>query len=51
MAVNQPSRQVMIKLGMRHIRTDHRHWDDPLPGSDQGEVVYAMSRDEWISAR
>ena len=27
MAVNEPSRRVMVKLGMRHLRTDHRAWD------------------------
>lgn len=47
MAVNQPSRQVMAKLGMRHVRTDHRQWDDPLPGTGQGEVVYEVTREEW----
>lgn len=51
MAVNQPSRKVMAKLGMRHVRTDHRQWDDPLPGTEQGEVVYEITRDEWTTAR
>ena len=51
MAVNQPSRRLMTKLGMRHVRTDHRQWDDPLPGSEQGEVVYEVSHGEWTSAR
>lgn len=40
MAVNEPSRRVMTKLGMRHLRTEHRTWDEPLAGADQGEVVY-----------
>jgi RimJ/RimL family protein N-acetyltransferase len=48
MAVNQPSRGVMAKLGMRHVRTDHRAWADPLPGAEQGEVVYEITREEWI---
>ena len=48
---HQPSRRVMTKLGMRHVRTDHRQWDDPLPGSEQGEVVYEVSHGEWTSAR
>lgn len=48
MAVNQPSRGVMTKLGMRHVRTDHRVWDDPLPGSEQGEVVYEITREQWM---
>jgi RimJ/RimL family protein N-acetyltransferase len=51
MAVNQPSRSVMAKLGMRHIRTDHRSWDNPLPGAEQGEVVYEITRNEWLSRR
>ena len=49
MAVNQPSRDVMGRLGMRHVRTDHRSWDDPLPGAEHGEVVYEITRDEWFS--
>lgn len=36
MAVNDASRAVMTKLGMRHLRTDHRAWDDPLPGGGAG---------------
>ncbi|TWP32755.1 GNAT family N-acetyltransferase [Leekyejoonella antrihumi] len=51
MAVNQPSRQVMVKLGMRHVRTDHREWDDPLPGSEHGEVIYEITRGEWCRSR
>lgn len=48
MAVNQPSRGVMAKLGMRHVRTDHRSWDDPLPGTEHGEVAYEITRNEWL---
>ena len=47
MAVNHGSRRVMRKLGMRHVRTDHRSWPDPLPGAEQGEVVHVISREEW----
>lgn len=50
MAVNQPSRAVMSKLGMRHVRTYHREWDDPLPGTEQGEVVYEITHKKWTSA-
>jgi RimJ/RimL family protein N-acetyltransferase len=50
MAVNAASRAVMRKLGMRHVRTDHRSWDDPLPGAEQGEVVYEIDAASW-SAR
>jgi RimJ/RimL family protein N-acetyltransferase len=47
MAVNEASRRVMARLGMRHLRTDHRQWDEPLPGADQGEVVYSITREDW----
>jgi RimJ/RimL family protein N-acetyltransferase len=50
MAVNTASRAVMTKLGMRHVRTDHRTWDHPLPGAEQGEVVYEIDAASW-SAR
>ena len=48
MAVNQPSRGVMVKLGMRHVRTEHRAWDRPIAGAEQGEVVYEITREEWM---
>lgn len=51
MAVNQSSRKVMEKLRMRHVRTDHREWEDPLPGTEQGEVVYEITREEWTRGR
>lgn len=51
MAVNQASRQVMTKLGMRHVRTKNREWDDPLPGSEHGEVIYEITYSDWTSAR
>jgi RimJ/RimL family protein N-acetyltransferase len=51
MAVNLGSRGVMRKLGMRHIRTEVREWDDPLPGAEQGEVIYELTQQEWRSQR
>jgi len=51
MAVNTRSRRVMERLGMTHVRTDIREWDDPLPGWEQGEVVYELTRDPWASGR
>lgn len=50
MAVNQASRAVMVKLGMRHVETEHRDWDNPLPGVEQGDVVYEITRDEWVQS-
>lgn len=49
MFVNHASRAVMARLGMRHVRTDHRVWDDPLPGAELGEVVYEISDVDWVN--
>lgn len=48
MAVNTGSRRVLAKAGLRQIRTEVREWDEPLPGSEQGEVVYELTRADWI---
>lgn len=47
MAVNQRSRAVMQRIGLVHVRTFHPEFDDPLPGTDEGEVEYALTRNEW----
>ncbi|MBU7597737.1 GNAT family N-acetyltransferase [Streptomyces sp. P38-E01] len=47
MSVNARSRRVMEKVGMRHVRTFFQEWPHPLPGSEHGEVEYAISREEW----
>jgi RimJ/RimL family protein N-acetyltransferase len=49
MAVNVRSRAVMERLGMRHVRTYVGEFDDPIPGSELGEVVYAIGREEWAA--
>ncbi|MEY2453870.1 MAG: hypothetical protein QOD92_3444 [Acidimicrobiaceae bacterium] len=51
MAVNAPSRRVMERCGLTYVRTFHLEWDDPIDGTEHGEVEYALSRDEWLSAR
>lgn len=50
MAVNGASRGVMRRLGMRHVRTYHGMWEDPIAGTEQGEVVYELSAEEWRRA-
>lgn len=50
MAVNHASRRVMTRLGMGHVRTEHRTWADPLPGAEYGEVIYETTRDRWRGA-
>jgi RimJ/RimL family protein N-acetyltransferase len=46
MAVNIASRRVLEKAGLRLVRTFHVEFTDPLPGTEHGEVEYALSRDE-----
>lgn len=47
MAVNTGSRRVLEKAGLRYVGTFHLAWDDPLPGTEQGEVEYAVTRGDW----
>ena len=47
MAVNARSRAVMERCGMRHTRTFHLEWDDPLPGTEHGEVEYEITAETW----
>jgi RimJ/RimL family protein N-acetyltransferase len=42
MAVNTASRRVLERAGLRHVRTFHLDWVDPLPGAEAGEVEYAL---------
>ena len=48
MSVNIASRRVMQRLGMRCVRTFIADYPDKLPGSEQGDVEYALLREEWI---
>ncbi|TDC78053.1 N-acetyltransferase [Micromonospora sp. KC606] len=47
MAVNVRSRAVMERVGLRYVRTFHLHFDDPIPGTEHGEVEYELLRSEW----
>lgn len=51
MAVNIPSRKVMERIGLKYVRTFHEEFDDPLPGTEEGEVEYALTREEWLLRR
>lgn len=51
MAVNTASRATMSAVGMRYVRTFHVDWEDPIPGTELGEVEYAISREEWLAAQ
>ncbi|WP_280431730.1 GNAT family N-acetyltransferase [Nocardia brasiliensis] len=48
MAVNLGSRRVLEKVGLRYVRTFHLEFEDPLPGTEQGEVEYEVGRGEWL---
>ncbi|MGA5298346.1 GNAT family N-acetyltransferase [Nucisporomicrobium flavum] len=50
MAVNRGSQGVMKAVGMRYVRTFFPVWDDPLPGSEEGEVEYEITREGWAAA-
>jgi RimJ/RimL family protein N-acetyltransferase len=51
MAVNHRSRAVMRRSGLRFVRLYHEHFDDPLPGTEFGEVEYAVDRRTWEAGR
>jgi RimJ/RimL family protein N-acetyltransferase len=51
MAVNAASRATMASVGLRYARTFHLEWDEPLPGTEQGEVEYAITREQWRADR
>jgi RimJ/RimL family protein N-acetyltransferase len=47
MAVNRRSRAVMERCGLRYARTSHLEWDDPIEGTELGEVEYELWRSDW----
>ena len=51
MAVNHRSRAVMRRSGLRFARLYHEHFEDPLPGTEFGEVEYAIDRRTWEAGR
>ena len=50
MAVNQPSRRVMEKCGLALVRFYHSDDVPDIRGADQGEIEYALTREEWQAA-
>jgi RimJ/RimL family protein N-acetyltransferase len=51
MAVNLGSRRVLEKAGFRHVDTLFPAFAHPIPGSEQGEVVYEVRRNGAGGAR
>lgn len=51
MAVHIASRRVMEKAGLAYVRTFHLEFEDPIPGTEHGEVEYALDRAGWQRSR
>lgn len=47
MTVNAASRRVMEKVGFAYVRTFHLSWSEPIEGTEQGDVEYALTRAAW----
>jgi RimJ/RimL family protein N-acetyltransferase len=47
MTVNVGSRRVMEHCGLRYVRTFHADWDEPIEGTEEGDVVYELTRARW----
>jgi RimJ/RimL family protein N-acetyltransferase len=46
-AVNQASRRVMEKAGLKLVRTFHQPWPYPIDGDQSGDVEYALHKTGW----
>lgn len=51
MTVNQASRRVLEKSGLVLVRTYHSDDAPDIPGAEQGEVEYALTREDWEAAQ
>jgi RimJ/RimL family protein N-acetyltransferase len=51
LAVHTASRRVMEKAGMRFIRQYSTEWPVRMPGDEEGDVEYAITRAEWEADR
>ncbi|KIW12503.1 hypothetical protein PV08_09780 [Exophiala spinifera] len=49
MAINVASRATMASCGLKQVRTFYNQYDDPIPGIEEGEVEYRITRDEWLA--
>jgi RimJ/RimL family protein N-acetyltransferase len=47
MAANLGSRRVLEAVGLTLDRVEVRAWDDPIPGWEQGEAYYSLTRAAW----
>ncbi|OAA78459.1 Acyl-CoA N-acyltransferase [Akanthomyces lecanii RCEF 1005] len=49
MAVNEASRATMASCGLRYLRTFFVEFEEPLPGTQLGEVEYGLTLNEWLA--
>lgn len=47
LAVHTASRRVLEKAGLRYVRTFHGDWPWPIPGDEEGDVEYALTRTQF----
>jgi RimJ/RimL family protein N-acetyltransferase len=50
MTANHASRRVLEKIGMRLERTVMVEWAAAIPGGDEGEAFYEVTRSRWKAA-
>lgn len=48
MTVNAASRRVMAGSGLKHVETFFNTYPTPPPGIEEGEVRYAITREDWL---
>jgi RimJ/RimL family protein N-acetyltransferase len=51
MVVHTGSRRVMEKAGMTVSRTFHQDWPYRIPGDEEGDVEYEITREQWERQR
>ena len=51
MAVNHASRRVMEKCGLRFVGSHPSAGLPDIPAAEQGEVEYALTREQWLAAQ
>ncbi len=51
MKINAGSRRVMEKAGLRFVRHFHGEYPEIIPGDEQGQVEYGITRAEWEADR
>lgn len=51
MAIDAASRRVLEKAGLRFVRSFHQELPFRVPGDEQGDVEYALTREAWEEER